>query len=266
MKNEYSFISNEINAHGGECYLVGGFVRDKLLEYNNQDYDLATSLKPSRIRDIFKDYIIADYAYKYGNIVLSINDIKFEVTTYRTDHNAFKRKCDVEFTDDIVVDSKRRDFTINAIYCDTQNYYDFNHGIEDLNNKIIKTVIDPKISFKQDPLRMLRAIRFVGTYNFEIEQLKYEALVFNFDLLEYVNKNVIYKELSKLIMSPYFIETFNKFQLLFNAMYPEINKEIKDLELSEDYKTRIKQLATYFNITNESQIIINYPQFKKLIK
>ena len=262
MIQEYKFISNIIHDNRGECYLVGGYVRNKLLNLNSKDYDIATNLTPNIIKNIFKDYIISDYAYKYGNLILSINNIRFEITTYRIDNNSINRKTNIEFTNNIIIDSNRRDFTINAIYYDTYTYYDYHNGINDINNKIIRTIIDPYTSFKQDPLRMLRAIRFVGEYNFNIEPNTYNALLSNFNLLININKNSIYKELKKLIMSQYFIETFNKFQTLFSTIYPELNKPINAIILDDNYKVRIKQLLIYFNINDDSLLYRDFPYIK----
>ena len=265
MKNEYKFIEQIITNNHGKCYLVGGYVRDLLLNINNNDYDIATNLDPTIIQKIFKKYILSDYAIKYGNIIITINNIRFEITTFRKESNAINRNCIVSFTQDIIVDSNRRDFTINAIYYDFNKFYDFHDGIKDLNNSIIKTIVDPHISFKQDPLRMVRAIRFMATYNFKLDHKTRDALVNNCYLLINLNKDTLYKELKKFIVSKYFKDIFNEFVFLFNSFYPELYTIKLDEPLEYDYKKRIIQLYDYFNLNIDSKIINDFTQIKKII-
>ena len=161
-------------------YLVGGAVRDKLMDQPISDYDYTTPCTKEQIIDYAKSnglshYIIND---KYNTVVIKENDILKEITTFRKDINQDGRQTDQEYTPDIKEDLARRDFTINAIAYNEENnsYIDPFNGILDINNCIIRAVGDPIKRFKEDYLRIIRAARFAITFNFIIEEKTYDAM------------------------------------------------------------------------------------------
>lgn len=161
-------------------YLVGGAVRDKFMNQPIADYDYTTPCTKDQIIEWAKDnnlehFVIND---KYNTVVVNEGGVWKEITTFRKDINQDGRHTDQEYTSDVIEDLARRDFTINAIAYDEENssYIDPFDGILDINNGIIRTVGDPIKRFKEDYLRIFRAIRFSVTFNFTIEEKTYEAM------------------------------------------------------------------------------------------
>ena len=193
MKKEVLEILTELEKNQFKAYVVGGYVRDYILNRKTNDYDIATDARPDDIIKIFNNKKIL-VNKSFGNVV--INDI--EITTFRKDEYNNSRFPKVTYVDTISEDVKRRDFTINALYMN-KNYeiIDSLNAIEDLNNRIIRTVKDPNISFNEDPLRIIRAIRFARILNFEIEKETFIALQKYAYKLKEINKERIIKEINK---------------------------------------------------------------------
>ena len=193
MKKEVLEILIELEKNQFKAYVVGGYVRDYILNRKTNDYDIATDARPDDIIKIFNNKKIL-VNKSFGNVV--IDDI--EITTFRKDEYNNSRFPKVTYVDTISEDVKRRDFTINALYMN-KNYeiIDSLNAIEDLNNRIIRTVKDPNISFNEDPLRIIRAIRFARILNFEIEKETFIALQKYAYKLKEINKERIIKEINK---------------------------------------------------------------------
>ena len=162
-----------------DAYLVGGSVRDILMGREIKDIDITTNATPQQIIQFCNTnnlkYI--ETGIQHGTITIIFNDILIEVTTFRVDKNCDGRHCNVEFVKTLEEDLSRRDFTMNAIAInkDGQLIDPFN-GIKDIENKIIRTVGDASTRFEEDKLRALRAVRFVTTLNFIIENNTYIAV------------------------------------------------------------------------------------------
>lgn len=193
MKKEVLEILTELENNQFKAYVVGGYVRDYILNRKTNDYDIATDARPDDIIKIFNNKKML-VNKSFGNVV--IDDI--EITTFRKDEYNNSRFPKVTYVDTISEDVKRRDFTINALYMN-KNYeiIDSLNAIEDLNNRIIRTVKDPNISFNEDPLRIIRAIRFARILNFEIEKETFIALQKYAYKLKEINKERIVKEINK---------------------------------------------------------------------
>ena len=152
---------------GYEISLVGGPVRDAILGKNVKDLDLTTNATPKEIQNILKNWAedIWDVGIKFGTVGAKKNDFIFEITTYRTEqYEDTSRKPSVEFGQTLEEDLARRDFSINAMALKLPNFelVDIYNGLTDLNNKTLKTPLSAEISFSEDPLRMLRAARFIS--------------------------------------------------------------------------------------------------------
>ncbi len=156
-------IMSLISDHDGEARLVGGCVRDLLLEKEAHDIDLATNLPPMQVMQILQENNIKCVAtgLKHGTITAIINSEPIEITTLRRDLKCDGRHAVTEFTDDWQEDAARRDFTFNALYCDISNkIYDYFGGKKDLENRRLRFVGDTEKRICEDYLRMLRAFRF----------------------------------------------------------------------------------------------------------
>lgn len=169
------YIINTLQENDYEAYIVGGAVRDSLLERKVNDWDITTSANPQEVVNIFENlgYKIIPTGLKHGTVTILINSIGYEVTTFRIDgeYEDNRRPKEVKFTSNLKEDLKRRDLTINAMaYNDKIGLVDYFHGLEDLNNKIIRCVGNSKDRFNEDSLRMLRCIRFASQLNFHMEE------------------------------------------------------------------------------------------------
>ena len=186
-----------------EAYIVGGFVRDYIMGIKSNDVDITTNAKPKDLIKIFPNANIDNEMY--GSVIVYLNNIRFEITTYRDDGNYLDNRHPdtVNYVNDLKIDLKRRDFTINTICMDKDGkIVDLLNSRSDINNKIIKTVIEPLESFKIDSLRILRAIRFATTLNFELALDVKEAIRQSKYLLKDLSINRKKNELDKIFSSP----------------------------------------------------------------
>ncbi len=162
-------VLNELNKHGYEAYIVGGFVRDYLLKRKSYDIDICTNAKPKEIKEIFNDACIPDE--DYGSVIIMIANVRFEITTYRKEISYMNNRKpeEIEYVNELKEDVLRRDFTINSICMDkNERIIDLLNGKQDLKKKIINCIGDSYIKFEQDSLRILRAIRFATILDFQL--------------------------------------------------------------------------------------------------
>ncbi|MBE5946199.1 MAG: CCA tRNA nucleotidyltransferase [Lachnospiraceae bacterium] len=209
------YIIEQLNKHGYEAYIVGGCVRDSLLDKNPNDWDITTSATPLQVKEIFKRTV--DTGIQHGTVTVLVDkDIvakgrpehagiyAFEVTTYRIDgkYEDHRRPTEVLFTASLEEDLKRRDFTINAMaYNDTDGVIDIFGGIDDLNNHVVRCVGNPSDRFDEDALRILRAVRFAAQLGFEIAETTRVAMKEQAKYLRDISAERIQVELTKLITS-----------------------------------------------------------------
>jgi tRNA nucleotidyltransferase (CCA-adding enzyme) len=207
IPKEVTFILGELKKAGFEAYIVGGCVRDFLLERTlptgrqAKDWDITTSAKPEQIQTLFPDSF---YENNFLTVTVRTSGMEVEVTTYRLEAAySDKRHPDtLQYAKTLKEDLARRDFTINAMAMDTtKKIYDFFDGQEDLKKKIIRTVGNANERFSEDALRILRAVRFATTLNFTIESATAEAIKKNSKWLEVISKERIRDELVKIIMA-----------------------------------------------------------------
>ncbi len=197
-----NFIIKLLEREGFEAFAVGGCVRDALMGREPQDWDITTSAAPLDVKRIFHKTI--DTGLQHGTVTVMLDHIGYEVTTYRIDGNYSdgRHPDQVLFTNKLVEDLKRRDFTINAMaYNDSIGIVDEFDGVGDLERKLIKCVGDPVERFTEDALRMLRAIRFAAKLGFDIEEGTATAIRNMAPNIKKVSKERIQSELDKLITS-----------------------------------------------------------------
>lgn len=167
-------IIDQLEKNGFEAYIVGGCVRDALMGITPRDFDITTSALPSQIQECFKDYKIIETGLKHGTLTIVLEDEQFEVTTYRIDGEYLNHRSPekVSFTNCLAHDLSRRDFTINAMaYSDRTGIIDKYGGQKDLFNRKIRCVGEPAVRFSEDALRILRALRFSASLDFEVEDI-----------------------------------------------------------------------------------------------
>lgn len=184
---------------GFSLYFVGGSVRDYLLNLALDDIDLVTDATPNDMKRFLLD---ADFTFeKFGYVKTKFESFSFDITTLRKEekYSDLRHPSKIIFTKNIKDDCVRRDFTINGLYMDTNfKVYDYVNGVNDLNKKIIKMIGNPIERLKEDPLRIIRALRFSLTYKFEIDDDLIRAIYTCKNLLESLNKDKIIQDIKKI--------------------------------------------------------------------
>jgi len=208
-------IVKDLQISGYEAYIVGGCVRDVLMGREPQDWDITTSALPEQILKIFPD---AKYENIFGTVILPIRalakegEVKgqledvVEITTYRSEQGYSDRRHpdSIRFENELDKDLERRDFTINALALDPndrEKIIDYFTGQKDIKLKIIRAVGEPSDRFKEDALRMLRAVRFSAQLGFELEPKTQRAIVKLAGSLKFVSKERIRDEFIKILAS-----------------------------------------------------------------
>ena len=195
-------VLEKIEENGFEAYIVGGYVRDYVLGYESNDIDICTNARVKDILAIFND--VNAYSDYYGNVKITTNKEVYDITTYRRDlrYNGDRKKVEIEYVDNLLEDIKRRDFTMNTLCMNKDgSIIDLMDGQEDIKNRVIRCVgsIDERIS--EDPLRMLRAVRFATILGFKIDEELYEKLRDNKELINQLSMERIKEELTKILVS-----------------------------------------------------------------
>ncbi|MDC7955398.1 CCA tRNA nucleotidyltransferase [Fusobacterium simiae] len=258
-------ILNKLNEYG-KAYIVGGAVRDILLGVKPKDVDFATNLPYETLKTLFNEYNPKETGKPFGVIRIRVNDTDYEIAKFREDNYENKdglkiipEEKKVSFIDDIKNDLARRDFTINAMaYNQTEGIVDLYNGQKDIENKMINFVGNTEERIIEDPLRVLRAFRFMSRLNFSLSENTIEAIKKQKSLLNDIPKERITMEFSKLLLGenikntltlmkdtgvleiiiPEFKATYNFDQCnphhnldLFNHIISVVSKVPADLEL-----------------------------------
>ena len=231
MPIEVLFILNKLNEEGFDAYIVGGCVRDKLLGLHPHDYDITTSAKPQEIKRVFKDFKTILIGEEFGTVGVLMNETLYEVTTFRIDgkYLNFRKPENVTFSKSLREDLKRRDFTINAMAMDSSGeLYDPFGGKKDLDDKVLRAVGNPHERIKEDAIRILRAIRFAGRFDFYIEDELFDAISFERKLLKRISPERIFDEFSKMITSErpsYYLLLMDETGVL-DVIFPELKRTV----------------------------------------
>ena len=223
LKKEIFTVLKRLNDHGYEAFLVGGAVRNYLLNKPIEDYDITTNADPNAVKMLFSDYIVYDIGRKLGTVAIIINKTVFEITPYRTeaDYSDHRHPDSITFSQNLLDDLKRRDFTINALCLDSnKQIIDYFNGVDDLNNRQIKAIGKPVNRFNEDALRILRAIRFKAQLNFDIEEKTNKQLFKSKDLLNYISAERKKDELLQILECKSGFEITNEYNEIFQTFIP----------------------------------------------
>lgn len=204
MPDKVNTIIKTITAAGYEAYAVGGCIRDRILGREPEDWDITTSAPPERVKQLFRRTV--DTGIKHGTVTVMLAKDRFEVTTYRIDgiYEDSRHPREVFFTASLADDLKRRDFTVNAMaYNETSGLIDLFDGLGDIGRAVIRCVGDPTERFKEDALRIMRAVRFSAQLGYTIEADTKAAMVRGAPNLSKISAERIRIELMKLITSPH---------------------------------------------------------------
>lgn len=231
-----------------QAYIVGGAVRDHLLDQEVHDIDIATSATPQEVQQIFSSVI--PVGIEHGTVIVRHLKHSFEVTTFRKEegYSNFRHPDHVQFVDSIKTDLSRRDFTINAIAMTEDGLFiDPFNGQVDLSNRMIRAVGTPIKRFIEDPLRILRAVRFVSQLNFEIEDVTFSDLKANVSLVEKLSIERITAELTKLFQGKAIKKAidYSHQSSLFNHL-PIFKEDQKLIEILLDVDVKFDNIIDLF--------------------
>jgi poly(A) polymerase len=242
---------SRLRAAGYQAYLVGGSVRDLLLGQRPKDFDIATDASPEQVRELFRNSRIIGRRFRIVHVRFGPEVI--EVTTFRGRHDS--SEPDVDDDSDVAInpnavrsetgmllrdnvygtreeDAERRDFTVNALYYTTEDFavYDFANGMSDLHAKLIRIIGDPETRYREDPVRMLRAIRFAAKLGFAIEPGTATPIRTLAPMLRNVPAARMFDETLKLLMTGHGVATFDLMNEygLFEALFPASAAAIDD--------------------------------------
>ena len=198
MNEIFEYLKKIFSEHNFHIYMIGSTSRDFLMKREIEDYDFVTDATPDEVLS----FLDCNATYKkFGTLSLKVNDKHCDIVTLRkeSEYLDLRHPSKIEFIKDINEDYKRRDFTINAIYIDEDyKVKDVSKdGVNDLNNKILRFIGDPTKRIKEDPLRILRAKRFIVEYGLTPEKETLKALKENKDLISTIKEGKIIEEKRK---------------------------------------------------------------------
>ena len=250
IKKLFSIFDNEKI----DIKLVGGCIRDSLLNIETKDIDLAVNSEPHKVIEILKEFNIKydDYAYKYGSVTAYIDNYKLQITSLREDINQIGRHTNIKFTSDWKKDAQRRDFTINAIYLSPKGkIQDYFNGVKDLEKKELNFIGNPEDRIKEDYLRIFRYFRFLGCYDKIYNSVNNENIIDNFinHSFNYLSNDIIRREILKMFNMPFSL----------NCFYEDISerKKRKWIEITKSHFLKTKYDLGLNKCLNKIDFLIN---------
>lgn len=234
MYNKAIELINILNDNGYESYIVGGFVRDKLIGKESSDIDICTSATPKEIIELFD--IATSTENQYGAVTVIYKNYKYDVTTFRREmkYEGNRKPVKIKYIKNFKKDLLRRDFTINTLCIDKdEKIIDLLNVIKDLDNKLIRTVGNPRYRIYEDSLRILRAIRFSAILDFQIEEKTRHYLTKYSYLLKTLSYQRKKEELNKIFLS---LNKEKGRELLVNLkLCKDLDiPKLKDIDLCDD--------------------------------
>ena len=230
-----------LNSKGYEAYAVGGCVRDCVMGRLPNDFDMTTNATPDEMLTVFCEYKVIETGLKHGTLTVIWENIPVEITTYRVDgeYHDSRHPDKVYFTRNLKDDVSRRDFTVNAMaYNDKTGIVDFYGGIDDIKKKLIMAVGDADKRFKEDALRIIRALRFASVLGFDIEEKTAFAAIENAELLKSISAERINVELKKLLQGNNAINILKEYSDILVFVSPEMfsscTEKLKKLSTAPD--------------------------------
>lgn len=218
-------IIAKLKHDGYDAYIVGGCVRDSLLHMQPKDWDICTSAPPPQVLSCFHDRRVIETGLQHGTVTVVMDDGQYEVTTFRVDgdYSDGRHPDTVRFVPDVCDDLARRDFTMNAMaYNDDAGLIDPFNGYKDLKAEIISCVGNADDRFKEDALRIMRAIRFASMYGFRISEETRQAILRNVELLNLISAERINAELCRLLQGKGVLRVLLDYPEVITTIIPEL--------------------------------------------
>lgn len=268
-------VLHRLNKGGFDAYLVGGGVRDILLGFEPKDFDIATNATPDEIKDLFRNCRLIGRRFRLAHIVFGREII--EVATFRGHHdNASEQEKSCKTTSkqsedgmllrdniygSIEEDAERRDFTINALYYSSKDFkvYDFANGVQDVNDKVIRLIGDPETRYREDPVRMLRAIRFATKLDMQISDATKAPIKELSTLMANIPAARLFEEFLKMFIAGKAVANFEQLRSydLFGYFFPAVDQALNDESNEQSYLLDFIMLAmenTDKRINNDQRV------------
>ena len=210
LDDDVKFILEQLNRNG-KGFLVGGAVRDKILNKDPGDYDFATDIEYSELKRIFAGYNPKEMGAHFGILMINVNGKSYEIAKFRKETGVYNSRYpkEIKFVKTIEEDLARRDFTINSIaYSEQTGIVDLYGGRQDIRRKVIRFVGKPQLRIEEDALRILRAFRFISKLGFNLDKKTAEAIYKKRKFLTKISKERIFDELSKILMGKFAKKAF----------------------------------------------------------
>ena len=227
FKPESKTAIETLKSKGFEAFLIGGSVRDFVMGLPIGDIDITTNATPDEVKQVFADFRVVETGIKHGTVTVLINNEPLEITTYRSEgtYSDNRHPDSVVFSDSLADDVVRRDFTMNGIAYDFEKgFCDLVGGLQDIKNKTIRCIGDAETRFREDALRILRAMRFSAVLGFEIETETKNAIHKCKDLLKNISAERIREEFTKLICGKNAYNVLQEFSDVIAVFIPEIRE------------------------------------------
>lgn len=232
LPKNITLIIEKLREAGYEAFVVGGFVRDLIRDIEPHDADITTNALPQEVEAVFSDFKVIETGLKHGTVTVLYEGEPIEITTYRIEkgYSDMRHPDKIEFTTDITKDLSRRDFTMNSIaYSPYQGFVDPFGGKNDIEDGIIRCVGNSEERFREDALRILRALRFCSVTGYKIEENTEKALYSCKYLLPNLSKERIFAEISKMLCGKNIRYVLTKYIDIISIVLPEI-KDMKGFE------------------------------------
>ncbi len=216
---------DRLHACNHRAYVVGGCVRDDALGIVPKEYDMCTSARPEQVHACFKGERVLDTGLQHGTVTLLLGDQSLEITTMRSDgqYSDSRHPDSVRFSDSLIEDLQRRDFTINAMaWNPAEGLVDPFGGMEACQQKLLIAVGDPATRFGEDALRILRALRFAATLGFHIDADTYDGMLQQLPGIRHISRERIAKELNLLLLGDHAAQTLRRYPRIFMAALPQL--------------------------------------------
>ena len=252
-------ILNILEQNGFEAYIVGGFVRDTLFYRKTNDIDIATNALPKDLISIFGP---PQKKIEYGSYHMIRDYYTIDITTYRSEETYENGKpLNFSYSNNLLEDARRRDFTMNAMYMNKNGMIlDPYHGRIDIDAKVLKMIGNPRIRIEEDPMRMMRAIRFASNYHLKLDKLIIQAIQKNKKSLADIPTQVIRKELDRILLS-------NGFPLLKSlGLLNVLGIKTQKIVYVEDISGLWAQIVTTKEYITEKSLQKNQKEISDMLK
>ena len=255
-------LLDKLNANGYEAYVVGGCVRDSILGLEPHDWDICTSATPEEVKRCFDGYRVLETGIEHGTVTVFVTrETGYEITTFRIDgeYSDNRRPDSVEFVSSLLEDLSRRDFKMNAMaYSMKSGLIDPFGGITDLAIGIISCVGNPDERFREDALRILRALRFASVYGLTIDAETEKSIHNNAGLLKNISAERINAELCRLLCGENVLYVLLSFSDVFSTIIPQLGPCV-----GFDQNSRFHQYNVYDHIAHA---VANYEGYDVIVK